>query len=160
MTMQTRDRFADLRATTFSATGAFTVETEQNGAVIDRDALLESAESVVLSVAGILTAGSPAGNGVVTVDANWQQADDSGFSVNVEDVPDHEVIAAMTVATVSGNRKFYAYLALNQQRVSRRYVRAQVTVAANAADTHASTAQYLIAGGQKAPTARAGAGIA
>jgi hypothetical protein len=155
-----RDGFADLRITTFSATGAFTAETEQNGAVIDRDLILEGAESIALSVAGILTAGSPAGTGVVTVSANWQQADDSGFSSNAEDVPDHEVISALTVATSAGNRKYYAYLPLNQQRLTRRYIRAQVTVGADAADTHASTAQYLISSGQKSPTARAGAGIA
>jgi hypothetical protein len=160
MTASMRDRFADLRVTTFSATGAFTAETEQDGAVIDRDALLESAESLAVSVAGILTAGSPAGSGVVTVSANWQQADDSGFSSNVEDVPDHEVISALTVATSSGNRKYYAYLAANLQRFTRRYIRAQVTVGANAADTHASTAQYLISGGQKSPTSRVGAGVA
>lgn len=160
MTSEMRDRFADLRLTPFSATGAFTSESEQNGAVIDWDSFLESAQSLTLAVAGILTAGSPAGTGVVTVSANWQQADDSGFSVNVEDVPDHEVLSALTLTTTSGNRKFYAYLAANLQRFSRRYIRAQVTVGADAADTHASIATYLRAGGQKTPTARLGAGLA
>lgn len=150
-----RDLFANVKATPALAAG-FTAETEQSGLAIKVSDLQTKAEqSAALILAGLSDNG---GNDDITISANWQQADDAAFTENVEDIPDHEVIAAeVTSLTASGGR-YFACLPLNLQLVTRAYVRPQFTVVAEGAGAHASHAIVVTGTPYESPAPRSGAG--
>ena len=147
------------RTTVVSVTAAGAGDnTEANGIAIDLDARTKAEQALTVFIFGVTTLASAQ---TLSMLAKWQQADDSSFSVNAEDVGEVFPLTVIRGPGVVTAGAFFVRLTLNLQSVSRRYVRIQFTPDLSASGTDTATIQsvYLLGSPQTSPAPSFGSGF-
>ncbi len=166
MTAYTRDSLTHILGspitdaeTAVTAAGAGDA-TEVDGNTIDLSLLSESPQEITAIVFGVTTLATTE---TLSITANWQEASNTGFSTDVGDVPDGDILAAVVAVTAVGAETdvpFMARISLNMQLVTQSFVRLQWTpdLSAGSLDVATIFGVYLIGGGQVLPTTAVGRG--